>query len=114
MSVFGITDFALPFDVAAQTPVTTIVNAGFDIGTAGTPVGAPWTQIGGFGPMYTTTGAGLSQGDPAMPQAGDYLLTANRLANPGDTTNSSRGVYHADLCIQEILETVRELPNTLH
>jgi hypothetical protein len=79
--------------VTAQTPVTTIVNPSFETGTAGTAVGSPWTQISGIGPMYISTGTGLSPGDPTSGQSGSNFLTANRLASPGDLTDSNRGVY---------------------
>jgi hypothetical protein len=80
--------------VTAQTPVTTIVNPSFEIGTPGTAVGAPWTQISGLGPMYITTGAGLSPGDPTSAQSGSNFLTANRLApNPDDPTSQNMGVF---------------------
>jgi hypothetical protein len=87
--------FAVIFSriVTAQTPVTTIVNPSFETGTPGTAVGSPWTQISGFGPMYITSGTGLSPGDPTSAQSGSNFLTANRLASPGDVTDNNRGVY---------------------
>src|SRR3990172_5922153 len=82
------------YEVMAQTPVTTIINPSFEIGTPGTVVGSPWTQISGLGPMYVTSGAGLSPGDPTSAQSGSNFLTANRLApDPDDPTDNSRGVY---------------------
>jgi hypothetical protein len=79
--------------VMAQTSVTSLLNPNFEIGTVGTAVGSPWIQISGLGPMYVTSGASLSPGDPTSAQSGSNFLTANRLASPGDTTDSSRGVY---------------------
>jgi hypothetical protein len=47
---------------AAQTSVTTIVNPGFEIGTPGTAVNTGWTRYSWLGPMFITTGTGLSPG----------------------------------------------------
>jgi hypothetical protein len=83
------------FDPAsAQTPVTTIINPSFEIGTPGTAVSSPWNQIAGLGPMYITSGTGLSPGDPTSAFAGSNFLTANRLApNPDDPTSQNMGVF---------------------
>ncbi len=78
----------------AQTLVTTIINPGFEVGTPGTMVGSPWTQIAGLGPMYLTTGAGLSAGSPPTAQVGSNFLTADRTApNPDDPTSQNMGVF---------------------
>ena len=82
------------FAAAQITPVTTIGNPGFEIGVPGTVVGSPWTQIGGLDPMYITTGSGLSAGSATSPHSGSQFLTADRFANPADTSGASnRGVY---------------------
>lgn len=78
----------------AQTPVTTIVNAGFETGAPGAAVGSPWTQIAGLGPMYVSTGAGLSSGSPTAPYSGSAFLTADRFApEPDDPTSRNMGVF---------------------
>jgi BNR repeat-containing family member len=78
----------------AQTPVTTIVNPDFEVGTPGTVVGSPWVQIGGLDPMYISTGSGLSAGSATSPFSGSQFLTADRFANPADTSGANnRGVY---------------------
>lgn len=91
LSVFLLGDLPL---VTAQTPVTNIVNPGFENGTAGIAVGSPWIQVAGLGPMYISTGAGLSPGSPTSAYSGDYFLTADRWApDPDDPVSQNMGVY---------------------
>jgi hypothetical protein len=82
-------------ELRGQTSVNTIINPGFEVGTPGIPIASPWTQIAGLGPMYVTSGSGLSPGDPTSAASGNYFLTANRLApEPDDTIgNNNRGVF---------------------
>ena len=79
---------------AQSTPITTIANPGFEIGTSGTTVSTGWTQISGLSQMYISNGTGLSAGSPPTPQSGSLFLTADRFANPADTNGTNnRGVF---------------------
>jgi hypothetical protein len=73
------------------TPVTTIVNPGFETGTQGTPVSTGWTQIAGLGPMFIDAAGGV--GDVATAHSGNNYLTANRqVPEPDYPTSQNMGV----------------------
>lgn len=80
-----------PVAVAAQLPITTIVNPGFETGAPGTAVGSPWIQIAGLGPMFIATTGG--PGDVAAAHSGTNYLTANRqVPEPDYPTSQNMGV----------------------
>jgi hypothetical protein len=74
-----------------STPVTTIVNPGFETGAPGTAVSTGWTQIAGLGPMFLDTAGGV--GDVATAHSGSNYLTANRqVPEPDYPTSQNMGV----------------------
>ncbi|MBX3427838.1 MAG: BNR-4 repeat-containing protein [Pirellulales bacterium] len=75
-----------------QTPVTTIVNPSFEIGTPGTAVTTGWTQVAGLGPMFIANAS--SGGDVAFAHSGSNYLTANRqVPEPDYPTSQNMGVF---------------------
>lgn len=79
----------------AQTPVTTIVNASFETGTPGQPVGAGWATAPGYGPMFVVDSSivPLLEGiDPVAPSHGQQFISGNRNAG-GCPTNQPMGVF---------------------
>jgi hypothetical protein len=80
---------------AAQIPITTIVNPGFEIGTGGQAVSTGWTTAAGVGPMFIVDPSivPILEGiDPNSAFEGTQFLTGNRNAG-GYPTNQSMGVF---------------------
>ena len=83
--------------VAQTTPITTIINPGFEIGVPGSAVSSGWTQSAG--PMFIATAGspGLLAIDPTAAFEGTQFLTGNRQVGNYATSEVMRVFQDVDL-----------------